>query len=345
MTPADVLARVGFLRRTPALWGGPSGHKEWLHFAVRHGDLDLLLNYSLVDDVRVGTPSGVERGRAIAIARVDGRWVGGLDEVTPDLVQARGGGIDMALGPNSVRLGADGMHVLADVADAGIAADLWLRPVTLPLPMVNGRFPDGTVCNWTTCPRAVVDGWVRVGDTEHRLQDAIGYHDHNWGDFRWGGDFAWEWAYLHADDPDDPWTLVYSRLLDRARHQSLVQGLWVWRGARPVRGYRGGDLHISSKGLLGARPIPRFPAITGLLRLGQLSDVPAELTVEADGFGDALSFTLACEDVAQVVIPSDDSPLGLTVINEVCGHAQVTGHCAGLPISFSGDVVAEFVRG
>ena len=345
MSAADALARVGFLRRTPTLWGGPPGYKEWLHFAVRCGDLDLLLNYSLVDDVRPEATPGAERARTIAIARVDGRWTGGLDEEAPEAVRALGGQLAMTLGPNRVWLEGGQLHLRAHVRDADLSAALRMRPVTTPLAMVNGRFPDGTVCNWSTCPRLVVDGVVRVGSVERTLCNAVGYHDHNWGDFRWGGDFAWEWAYAHSDDPDDPWTVVYARLLDRARHRALVQGLWIWRDGQPVRGYRGLDLEVVSSGHLGARHIPRFPAITGLLRTGRLSDVPTTLEVRATGFGDTLRVVFASEDVSQVVIPSDDDPMGLTVINEVCGTATITGRCVGRTIDFEAHAMAEFVRG
>jgi len=344
MSAVEELARVGFLRRSPTLWGGRAGHKEWLHFAVRCGDLDLLLNYSLVDDTRPEAALGAERARTIAIARVGGCWTGGLDEET-DAVQATGGTLAMTLGPNRVWLEGGHLHLRADVRDADISATLRMRPVATPLAMVNGRFPDQTVCNWSTCPRLIVDGVVRVGSVERTLRNAVGYHDHNWGDFRWGGDFAWEWAYAHAEESVDPWTVVYARLLDRSRHRALVQGLWLWRDGRPVRGYRGLDLEVVSTGHLGERTIPRFPAITGLLRTGRLSDVPSTLEVRATGFGDALHVIFASEDVSQVVIPSDDDPLGLTVINEVCGRARIAGRCAGRSVDFEADAMAEFVRG
>ena len=49
--------------------------------------------------------------------------------------------------------------------------------------------------SWLFVPRLRADGWLRIGGREHRFDNDLAYHDHNWGRFWWGDDFGWTWAH------------------------------------------------------------------------------------------------------------------------------------------------------
>ncbi len=82
--PRAALERADWLRRSPFLHGGAQGHKEWWHFAAYAPGLDVLVNFSLVDDVR---PEARARRRVCAGrgagARTDA-WDGDVERIDAD---------------------------------------------------------------------------------------------------------------------------------------------------------------------------------------------------------------------------------------------------------------------
>lgn len=59
--------------------------------------------------------------------------------------------------------------------------------------------PQGQDLSWTVgAPSAAVSGVVRVGSRTYRLRDAIGYHDHNYGQFDLADDAhgGWDWSEI-----------------------------------------------------------------------------------------------------------------------------------------------------
>ena len=67
-----------FLRRSAAVFSGQKGHKEWLHFAAYGGGVDVLANFSVVDDVRSEARAGGEFGRITCLVR-GAEWDGDID--------------------------------------------------------------------------------------------------------------------------------------------------------------------------------------------------------------------------------------------------------------------------
>ena len=71
-----------YLRRSPFSLGGEGCHKEWLHFVIHTAELDLLVNFSLVDDVRPEAAPGTEFPRTVVLVRdatqPDAGWDGDI---------------------------------------------------------------------------------------------------------------------------------------------------------------------------------------------------------------------------------------------------------------------------
>ena len=72
------IEQVDWFRRSPSRVGGAAGFKEWQHFCIYGHGIDLLINFSEVDDVREDRREGVTFARVTVLARLD-RWHGGVE--------------------------------------------------------------------------------------------------------------------------------------------------------------------------------------------------------------------------------------------------------------------------
>lgn len=301
------------------------------------------MNFSLVDDNRPNAVPGTEFPRLVVLSH-DGVWDGGVEGFEANESKVRGGEIDLVFGPNYVRYVDGEYRVSAKMRTRPISMDLILTPTVMPALSNNIRMDAGTPINWLVLPRLTVRGSVEIAGRKHIFENAAGYHDHNWGQFGWGRDFTWEWCYALPNSADSPRSLVFVRLLNRARTKVYKQGLFLWRGVDPERIFRGRDIETSHTGLLRAQPIFKIPRPMALLTPGTANDVPREITVQARGENDEVQFQFIASDVAQVIIPSDVDQNRVTIINEITGKLSLTGTVRGEKVSLTGPGIFELVR-
>jgi hypothetical protein len=339
-----------YLRRSPFSVGGEGFHKEWLHFVVHTPELDVLVNFSLVDDIRPEAAPGAEFPRTVVLVRdatqPDAGWDGDIELFEPEECHVVGGGIAARFGANSVRF-ADGEYEISiRMRRRPIALDVRLRPLTFPaLSNSISLELDDRPINWMVLPRLAASGSARIGNAHHRFVEAPAYHDHNWGHFAWGRDFAWEWGFSLPARPEDPWTIVFVRLADRAHTRLYTQGLFLWRREAHWRIFRGDEMTVAPRGLLRVPRPYKLPAIMNVISAGTDTDVPARLEARAEADGDWAEMTFRAEDVAQVCIPNDTDDRAVTVINEVSGDLQLEGSVRGERVAMRGRAMFEFVRG
>jgi hypothetical protein len=345
MSARDAITRAledaDYLRRSPFSAGGPAGHKEWLHFCVYAPGVDVLANVSFVDDVRPGAPRGAEHARITVLVREE-EWDGDVDLYEPEEVIVRGGQVHATLGQNTFELRDGEYHVSVDMRERPISLRLRFTPVTMPSLANNIQLDPGPPINWLVVPRLFARGTVIIDGREHRFVDAPAYHDHNWGRFAWGRDFAWEWGFALPHDRAVPWSLVFVRLLDRAHTRALMQAIFLWKGARQHRVMRAGDVSVRHEGLLSPSRVLKIPRVMSLIAPSTRTDVPRELFVHGAADGDQLLCRFAASDLAEVVIPNDHD-LGVTVINEVSGHVTLSGSVRGERVSMEGRAIFEFL--
>jgi len=339
--PREALEGSDWLRRSPFLHGGPQGHKEWWHFAAYAPGLDVLVNFSLVDDVRPGAPGGQEFARVTVLVRTDA-WDGDVELVEMRRVDAPGGGLSMQFGPHHASFRDGAYHLRVTLGRRPIALDLVLRPEVLPSVAHNIPLDPGPPIHWLVVPRCRAEGTVTLAGVTHTLVNAPAYHDHNWGHFAWGRDFAWEWGFGLPPSQDNPWSMVFVRLSDRAHTLARMQALFLWRGAWQHRVLRGADLTITREGFLRPSRVLKVPRAMALVSPSPVTDVPARLIVEAQGEGDTVRCVFTAHDLAQVVIPNDHNP-GNTLINEVGGAVTVEGTVRGERVFMEGRAVFEFL--
>lgn len=330
-----------WLRRSPVRFGGRGAHKEWLHFCVYAGDVDVLVNLSVLDDLRPGAHAA-ELARTTLLVRTESGWTGEVQSHPATEVELASGRIAARLGANHVRF-EDGVYTLsARGCDTSLAVDVSLRPVTMPSIINNVQVGDGPPINWLVVPRLVADGEITVAGRRHVVRGALAYHDHNWGHFGWGRDFAWEWGYGLPADPANPWSLVFVRLSDRAHTRAMMQGAFLWKGLREQRVFRDGALTVRHHDLLRPTRLCKVPAVMSLIHPQLATDIPRELEFSGAIDGDTIDGRFRGEDVAQVLVPNDRD-FGVTVINEVSGHLTVQAQIRGETVSIDGRAIFEFL--
>lgn len=340
-TPREALESADWLRRSPALHGGARGHKEWWHFAAYAPGIDVLVNLSLVDDVRADAPAAQEFARVTVLVRTDA-WDGDVELVTASRVDAPGGGLSMRMGENSAAFIDGAYHLRVALTRRPITIELVVRPEALPSIAHNIPLDAGPPIHWLVAPRCRAEGTVTLGAQTHTLRDAPAYHDHNWGLFAWGRDFAWEWGFGLPPLRDNPWSLVFVRLSDRAHTLARMQALFLWRGVWQHRVLRADEVSVTREGFLRPARVLKVPRAMALVSPSTATDVPARLVVDARGDGDWVRAVFTAHDLAQVVIPNDHDP-GNTIINEVGGEVSVEGEVRGEQVLMQGRAVFEFL--
>jgi len=333
------------VRRSPFPAGGEGSYKEWLHFVVHAPGVEALVNFSLVDDVRPEAHARAELARLVVLVKTD-EWCGDIESFETDDVTVAGGGIDMRYGASSVRFERDAFQIHVRMRGQPVSMDLVLRPDSAPAPCHNIRLDlDQRPINWMVLPRLIACGEIRVRGKSFQLDRAAAYHDHNWGHFSWGRDFAWEWGYALPEDLRAPWSIVYVRLSDRGRLRTYKQGVFLWRRTSVARVFRDAEVDVTLAGLLRPASVFKLPRIMNVLSPGTAVDVPAELRCRAGAGTDDVSFTYRADEVAQVCIPNDTDDSGVTIINEVSGRLCLDGTVGGERVTIDGPAMFEFVRG
>lgn len=337
---AGLIDRIDYFRRSPARVGGPGEFKEWMHFCIYGDDLDLLVNFSEVDDIRPGA-----RGRSVArmtvLARTD-RWVGGVEEVPADALHVAGGRVSARFGDSAVWFADGRYHVRVRLREHAIAAELTLRPITTPAPIHNVSVGDGPPIHWIVIPRLLTTGTVTVAGRTHHLADAPAYHDHNWGHFGWGRDFAWEWGFGLPAAPSDPWSFVFARLSNRGRTRTRMQTLFLWRDAHARCAFRDAQIRVRHHGLHRATRVHKVPPVMALVSPGAATDVPAAMQIDAENADGHVHVRFTPAEVAQVIIPNDHD-LGVTIINEVAGRFALDAVIRGEPVELRCRSIFEFL--
>lgn len=337
----DAVARADYLRRSSSRVGGPSGHKEWLHFCVYGPSIDVLVNFSVVDDARPDAAPGEEFARVVVLVREAG-WDGDVERFEADEVRVRGGGIAMEFGPCSVRFEDGAYHIRVALTRRPITVRLRLVPRALPSLANNIQLDAGPPINWLVLPRCAAWGEVVVDGRRHAFEGAPAYHDHNWGRFAWGRDFAWEWGFGLPHAPDNPWTMVFVRLSNRAHTRALMQAVFLWRGPHQQRVFRAADVEVWREGFLRPSRVFKVPRPMALVSPGTATDVPKRLRMRAAADGDAVDATFEADDLAQVIIPNDHDA-GVTIIHEVSGTVRVEGRVLGERVEMEGRAIFEFL--
>lgn len=337
-----VLALSDFIR-TPVLASArPDGFKEWYHFVVHRLGSRILINFSLTSETSsTGEPRLTPR--VIVIAH-DQRWTGAVERFDDSELDVSADLGTLTIGGNQMIVRPDGYRVVIDLPGHDIHGELHLTSVSRPFVVNNQPVGDGRMA-WLFVPRMHADGWLRTGGQEVRLDSDVAYHDHNWGRFRWGGDFGWTWGTVLPPSSETPWSLVFLRMTDRRRLRCLSQALYVWRDDEPAAIFRHAAVEVKSNGLLGRVADCTLPPPMRLVLGGDVSDIPESMEIAATRAGDAVRAEFRPQSYARLAQPSEVCLDRSVVLCESNGTAHVTGSINGEDIDFVGDGVFELLYG
>jgi len=166
-------------------------------------------------------------------------------------------------------------------------------------------------------------GTIEAGGVRASFDQALAYHDHNWGTWR---DVAWDWGQVQS--PDAEVALVYASVhaaeLERARHVVFIGAADGFLGVLRPDSIAYGGWHDGPP--LDGRPVR----------------VPGTIALHAAGEGDTLEVRLRVEDVAASRPPGDPrAPGGGRVFLQMRGAWQVRGRVGGRRLDFTAPGAAE----
>ena len=339
--PQSIFSGTDYWRASQPVPHGRAGYKEWSHFCAFDEQLSIILNFSVIgltasEDIRERhTPHVV-----MIVRQPDGVWEGDIEVFSSRDLRFGNRGTDIEIGTNRATF-ADGLYqVEVKVQSDALNARLRFHPIARPAVASSVRLSAQERMRWLVVPRLVTEGEIGVGGRVFRLKDTPAYHDRNWGHFRWGEDYSWEWATIIPTSLSVPWSLVYMRISDASRNRTYSQGLMVWCGDQAKRVFHGSALHIKQIGQLKQKRTFRLPRIVNLMVPGEAC-LPRSLEVEGHARCDQINIGLTFEDFAQIGVPNDGAS-GLTLLSEAVGKANVTGRIDGSEIEFEAGVLAEF---
>lgn len=337
-----VLAGSDFLRAPVLAAADPTGFKEWHHFVVHGRGRRILINFSLNNE---SADAGRLRlaPRVILIAH-DDTWTGAIERFDESAMQMSADLGDLTIGGNRMIVRPGGYRVLIDLPDHGIRGELDFSSVSKPFVVNNQPIGNGRM-SWLFVPRLRADGWLRIGGEDHRIERELAYHDHNWGRFWWGDDFGWTWGTILPQSPDDPWSMVFLQMTDRARLHHFSQALYVWHDDEPAAIFRHAAVSTQAFGTLAGGADCTLPAPMRLVLDGEVPGVPERVEIAAMRAGDTVRATFRSASFARLAQPSEISLEQSTVLCETSGTAQVSGTISGENIDFIGAGVFEFLYG
>ncbi len=341
----SVIERMDHWRCSPSAKLQTIGFKEWHHFYIFGAEVDLLVNFSVMNGVQFEPDRGAMIPRLAILARTPSGWRGGLERFEADQVHLTQGRIEATFGGNEMRFD-DGAYTLR-IGDnrAGVSARIDLQPVTGPSLTEPIQLGSAGSMRWLVLSRLRASGTIEIEDQRFDLRDAPAYHDHDWGSFQWGAGFAWNWSVALGDGGDSPWAITATQVTDQGRRQLYTDSLMLWQGPRLLRSFRREGITTSSSGRYRqtTRPL-RIPTATWLAAPGEAFDIPKTYTVRAEGLGDVVELRLDVLDYAQIAIPGDFDADTICVLSEIRAEFSATASVRGTTTNFDGPAVLELLH-
>jgi hypothetical protein len=337
-----LLARNDFLRTPVLATARPTGFKEWHHFVVQRPGLRLLINFSLNNEV-FGANEARLVPRVIVIAH-DQNWTGAIERFDEQALKVSADLGELTIGANRMTVLPEGYRVAIDLPDKGIRGELHFASASRPFLVRNEPAGEGRI-SWLFVPRLRAQGWLHIGGREHRMDNDLAYHDHNWGRFRWGDDFGWTWGTILPSGPDDPWSMVFAEITDRRRLRCVSRSLYVWHHDEPAAIFRHGAIQTRSDGRLARAADCTLPPPMRLLLDGGVPGVPERIDITATRATDNVHAEFCSRSYARLAQPSEVRLDQSTVLCEADGTVRASGRIKGEDFEFVGTGVFEFLYG
>jgi hypothetical protein len=270
-------------------------------------------------------------------------WCGAPDVYDGLAAEVQPLGMDITLG--SSRLFYSGQRYDLQLTDYAGRIEIRLQVAPLAEPMVVWKdTPIGRGhINWVILPNLVANGAVRIEGRNYQIAGARAYHDHNWGFWRWGDNFGWDWGFCAAatEVADAPISIVYDRTVDRAGHRVIEHSLAIWHGETLARFFARQMLTTRRSGSYRGS-IRRSPGVAGLISGARVATIPARVDITAQDGEDRLEASYIPDAAMQIGIPRETA-FGLVELNETLGWLTLTGRLDGKEFAVTRRACFEFV--
>jgi hypothetical protein len=345
-TQAAVLERVEALRIPVEQPGTPDDWKDWYHFVL----LDLDHGARAIANVAVVGNSGCGEIQTTVIAHVPGgdggrprgygaatsrEWRPGMVRADPLAIRADGVALEYRHRRFDLRLD-DG---------AGIGLVLEARARAAPLFISEGAPFGSGFFGWGLVPGLAVTGELTLCDQRFALGERwFCYQDHNFGRFRWGEDFGWEWLTAHGrSSRDEAVTLVVDRRTNRNHGAGTLPYLYVYVDDALAKVFVAPALRVRWLWADGTRLPLRLPGAMASIRAGLSTIEPLRVEIVAVDERDRLDASVAIDGFVEIVAP-DNRSAGCTGIGESTGSASVSFLHRGRAYEAHGWAYGEYTR-
>lgn len=346
-TQAALLERVEALRIPVERPGTPDDWKDWYHFVLLDLDRGIraIANVALIGNTAHGeiqttlvahVPRG-DGGRPLTYGTATTReWRPGMVRAEPLAIHAEGVTLEYRSRRFELRL---------DGGATGIALALEGRPKAAPL-LVTEAAPFGSgFVGWGLVPGVDVTGELTLCGERFALGERwFCYQDHNFGRFRWGEDFGWEWLTAHGRSArDEAVTLVLDWRTNRNHSAGGLPYLFVYVDGALAKVFVGPALRIRWRWADGARLPLRLPGAMASVRAGLGVTEPLRIEIAAVDDRDRLDASVAIDGFVEIVAPDNRSPR-CTSIGESTGSASVAFSHRGRAYEARGWAYGEYTR-
>lgn len=311
--------------------------KEWQHFVIFGQGWLLVFNLNL--DGPLNAAGANPKARVITIYS-DQRWLGQVDKCHNPTI--RRGKIDAEFDNAGMRWREGAYEIWQH--GPGITFEVELTPTSIPSLTHNIPLGSGCHLSWCLTPRLSANGWLCIDGKKTAFENLSAYHDHNWGQFHWGGDFSWEWGCAFPDDPQEPWALVFARMNSKDRNAITATSAFLLHRGKHLRYFRNTEVDFLSSDKSAAQIAGRIPSTAALLLPDEDHDVAQTMTLNARRGADWINTEIVSKIRGQVLVPSEVDYCKLVRLNEASARVKVSGSCAGHAIDFEGPGLLEVVR-
>jgi len=321
--------------------------KDWYHFVLLHAASGwrALVNVNLAGGGSDGDGAELQYTLAIHVPGEPARLHGAsrslpwrADTVTQRPLRIRADELELSFDQQVF-----GLRVQPQGLDLGIA--LHARPDATALLVTEGSAFGSGFIGWGLVPQLLAGGelWA-CGRKAAITHDWFCYQDHNFGRFRWGEDFGWEWMVAHARTPQQPeLTVVMDLRTDRTHRRGGLPYLFVLVGRELRKVFLGPAMRLRWDWSNGARLPPRLPGALATLLASRSEREPVALHIEAADECDRLSLHLEVDAHLQIVA-ADNSSAAYTRIGEASGRVAITLQLGETVIEAQGLAYAEYTR-
>ena len=147
-----------------------------------------------------------------------------------------------------------------------------------PISTITKPFGSGYL-GWTAIPRVRINGNLTINEINYKIKNALGYHDHDWGRFKWGERVGWIWA-LFLENKYNGITFLIDVRTNGIGGKQFEKFFYIYKNGKIDKMFSGADINIKLHGNFNGKKIT-IPGIERLLHPEISSEIPAKIIFEA----------------------------------------------------------------